>query len=42
MEDVFLREEHLQMRAARDFMGKHFRYGKDPKVSTFDRGTITA
>ena len=42
LDDVFLREEVMQRAAARDFMTKHFRYGKDPPVQTFDRGTITA
>ena len=42
MDDVFLREEHMQKAAARDFMAKHFRNGKDPPPQTFDRGTITS
>ena len=42
MDDVFLREETMQKAAARDFMAKHFRYGKDPPPQTFDRGTITS
>jgi len=40
--DIFLREEYLQRQAARDFMRGHFKYGLEPPVQTFDKGTVTA
>ena len=42
LEEVFDREEYLQMIAAREYMKRHFRNGKDPPPLTFDKGIVTS
>ena len=42
LDEIFVREQYLQRQVVRDFMTSHFRYGLDPPVQTFDRGTVTS
>ena len=32
----------MQRQAAREFMRGHFKFGLEPPVQTFDKGTVTA
>ena len=42
LDEVFDREQYLQMIAAREYMERHFRYGKDPPPLTFEKGCLTS
>ena len=42
LEEVFDREQYLQMVAARQYMKKHFQKGKDPPPLLFEKGIVTS
>lgn len=42
LEEVFDRENYLQMVAARQYMKKHFKRGKDPPPLYFEKGVVTS
>ena len=42
LDEVFEREDYLQMIAAREYMKRHFRCGRDPPPLTFEKGCVTS